>query len=183
MDTDWSIAAGPDDPVLIVPWADDNANLRFIDLSKDPTQIGLVQEAVKWPELRAALLRLNAAKSQTWTAKCDAWVLSADERELDFGPVPHGFGAYIDVFIRSPEHFSSLQKQKAMAEKLAADARGLPPTDARADFVLRPALWQEIAGYALTVYAFGFGENKLQARAQWAEALANVTRLVIAHAG
>jgi len=190
MDAEWSVAAAADDPVLIVPWSSstDEAGAErfeearvqhFIDLRADPARIDDIPEAAHWPELRTALLQLNAANSPVFTAKCDAWELSEEERQLDFGPVANGIGAYIDILPLQIETYRSLSAQIAMARRLTASVRPLPPPDARLDCILRPAQWRERAGYALTLHIFGYGDDLLTARAHWTQAIEQIVDLVL----
>lgn len=177
MDTNWSVEAAEDDPVVVIPWSDDDGVVRFIDPRTHPNLLDQLPEAITWPEIQSALKTINAETSAVWSAKCDAWVLSNGDKMLDFGTVLHGFGAYFDVIPHDLEHFSSLSRQTAMVQKLASEARKLPPEDARADFILRPASLIGRAGYAATVYVFGYGDQEQTARENWSQALSNVLRL------
>jgi hypothetical protein len=178
MDAEWSVAAGDDDPVLVAPWCEEAGVLEYIDLRQDLALVDRIPEARAWPEIRSALLRLNADGSRVWTAKCDAWVLLEEEKQLDFGAVASGFGAYFDVIARDLNAFVSLAAQMSVARKLKAIAIDLAPVEARAEFVLRPARWHEQEGYALTVYVYGYGEDEEAARSQWWDALRNIADAV-----
>jgi hypothetical protein len=178
MDAEWSVAAGDDDPVVVTPWCEEAGALEYIDVRQDPALVERIAEARAWPEMRSALLRLNEDGSQVWTAKCDAWILSEEEKQLDFGVVSSGFGAYFDAIARDLSVFVSLDAQMSAARKLTAIAMELAPKDARAEFVLRPARWHEQEGYALTVYVYGYGEGEEAARSQWSEALRNIADAV-----
>jgi hypothetical protein len=173
MDTNWSVEAAEDDPVIVIPWSDAEGVVRFIDPRTHPDLLHQLPEAIAWPEIRSALQVLNAETSSVWTAKCDAWMLSNGEKMLDFGTVLHGFGSYFDVIPHDLEHFSSLPRQTAVVQKLASEARKLPPEDARVDFILRPASLMEKAGYAATVYVYGYGDEEQTARENWSQALSN----------
>jgi len=177
MDTNWSVEAAEDDPVVVIPWSDDDGVVRFIDPRTHPNLLDQLPEAITWPEIRSALKTINAETSAVWSAKCDAWVLSNGDKMLDFGTVLHGFGAYFDVIPHDLEHFSSLSRQTAAIEKLASKARKLPPEDARTDLILRPALLMNKAGYAATVYVYGYGNEEQTARENWSQALSNVMDL------
>jgi hypothetical protein len=179
MDAEWSVAASEDDPVLVVPWSDPATPLAFIDVRNNPALVDQISEARAWPEIRSALLRLNAKGSPMWTAKCDAWALSDDEKQLDFGPVSTGFGAYLDTIPHDLRAFSSLSAQRSRAEQLTARAKTLSPVEARAEFVLRPALCFGRQGYALTFYVFGYGDSDAGARAQWSEAMASIVNCAV----
>ncbi len=89
MEADWSVALAAGDPVITVPWAapgDDVNQCRFVDLRRSPHLIDEIEEARAKPRLRSALLLLNGAASQFWTAKCDTWNSSAVEGDEAFDP-------------------------------------------------------------------------------------------------
>ena len=184
MDTNWSVEAGTDDPVIVVPWFEgltgSSQRLEFIDLKSNPVAVDQITEAQVWPELRKALAILNATDSAVWTAKCDAWVLDEEERELDFGPVAFGFGVYLDVLPSEISAFISLDWARASVEQWTKLARAIPPEAARADFVIRPAVWNDEAGFATTLYVFGYGAADQLARRNWSDALLAIATLVAA---
>ena len=79
--SEWSAESSADDPVLVVPWADPSdstGNRRFIDLRENPYDLDHLPEAELYPPLMHALRALNATRSPVFTAKCDAWLLDAD---------------------------------------------------------------------------------------------------------
>jgi hypothetical protein len=194
MDAEWSVAAAEDDPVLAIPWSDPSQDgeprkegqpskyeqLSYIDLRSDPSLVDRLPEARAWPEMRTALLQLNGPASAVWTAKCDAWELSEEERQLDFGAVDNGFGAYFDLLSRDLGVFSSLEKHIDFASSLATAAHALSPSEAATSFIVRPAQWRHTHGFAITVYVYGYGEQPTTARAQWSEAIRTVIRLILA---
>ncbi len=178
MDAEWSVAAANDDPVIVVPWRDEQSRLCYLDLQASPHLIDQIPEARQWPEIRSALMQLNAPGSPVWTAKCDAWELSDEEKQLDFGPVAVGFGAYLDILDRNQQRFSSLDIQIAYAKSLASSAGSLSPQDAAAQFVVRPAQWHEREGYAVTAYIYGYGQDPSAARFEWQAALRSTVTLL-----
>lgn len=179
MEVEWSVAAGEDDPVIVVPWSDDAGVCVYVDLRACPDRIEQIAEACAWPELRTVLLLLNAPASGVWTAKCDAWELTEDEKALDFGPVAYGVGCYIDVIREQEALFASFEGQLTALQRVAAATLALASQDARADFVLRPAQNGPAAGFATTVYVYGYGEQLQEARERWAQALGNVVRAIL----
>ena len=71
--------------------------------------------------MRSALLLLNSAASQLWTAKCDAWTSSAEEGAEPFDPyemdaepgeTAFGAGSYIDLLPRDFALLSSFERQE-----------------------------------------------------------------------
>ena len=177
MDVDWSVEAALDDPTVVVPWSSE-PSLGYVDLNLNPEAIHEIAEAQAWPEVHYALMTLNAAGSEVWTAKCDAWALDEAARELDFGPVAFGFGMYVDVLPHRPDIFASLSDQRRLVEAWVTTLRNLPSDDARVDFVIRPASWNEEPGFAITVYVFSYGAEETTARANWFGMSAIVTDLI-----
>ena len=179
MDVEWSVAAAEDDPVVVVPWCDEDAACKFVDLRADSSSVEQIPEALAWPEIGAALRLLNAESSGLWTAKCDVWELSDDEKSLDFGHVAHGIGSYIDVFLLGETLFISLGAQVAQMQRWAKSLSRLNQENARAELVLRPAQCFGTEGFATTVYVYGYGEETNDARRHWAEALADVVQTIL----
>ena len=180
MDVDWSIEAALDDPVVVVPWhdmssgTDLNEAICYVDLKAHPGAIDRIAEVQTWVELRQVLISLNAAESALCTVKCDAWALGEEERQLDFGPVAFGFGMYVDVLPMSKNIFSSLTAQRLLVETWVSVLRRLQHEDGRAEFVIRPASWEGEAGFAITIYMFGYGASEAFARKNWAETATTV---------
>jgi hypothetical protein len=52
---------------------------QFIDLRENPYDLDQIPEAELYPPLMQALRALNVPRSPMFTAKCDAWVLDAEE--------------------------------------------------------------------------------------------------------
>lgn len=179
MEAEWSVDAGADDPVIVVPWSDDRGNCGYLDLRGNPDLVEQIPETAQWPELRSALLLLNAEDSELWTSKCDAWELTEEEKSLDFGSVAFGIGCYIDILSAQSEQFASLDDQVALVKRLTRETALLRFDDARADFILRPAWIDEVAGFGTTAYVYGYGENPAEARRHWANVLAAVVRLIL----
>ncbi len=179
METNWAVEAGEDDPLIIVPWSDPSGRLGYVDLENGAT-VEAIPETLEWPELLTILRVLNQNTSQVWTTKCDAWVLAAEELELDFGPVAYGFGAYCDVLPKSRARFSSASSLQWLVQSWAERAGRSGPVEARADFVMRHALWHGIQGYGVTLYFFGYGETVAAARKNWATVAEQVADLVAA---
>lgn len=180
MDTEWWVEAGEQHPVLVVPWLDKTSASVYVDLRTDAAGIEQVPEAAAWPELRSALLLINARGTGLWTAKCDAWELGDDEKELDFGPVACGIGCYIDIGCATPAEFASLDKQLSLIQLWSALAAHLEPKEGRALFILRPAEYHQTPGFATSVYVYGYGMDMREARVQWGLGLKSVIRTILA---
>ncbi len=177
METNIAVEAGKDDPVIVAPWADPSGTLQYVEAREGSAWIDEVAEAGAWPEMRAALLSIHAATSRVFTVKCDAWVLSDEEKELDFGPAPYGLGAYFDVVGRAGADRTAPGLLQEQVEKWAHAMRA-DRIEARCDFVIRPAQIKGESGYAVTVYVFGYGASDLEARQRWSIALERVSALL-----
>lgn len=179
-----SVECGPDDAVLVVPWADEAGSARFIDLRANPYDLDHIPEAEQHPPLMQALRALNANRSPVFTAKCDAWVMDPEElavsrAALDLTPAdaPHGFLSYIDLVFRERTLFVSLHHQQ---QRLDRFARLLEPREhpwAHAESVLRPAfldLTGPQEGFAISLYLKALGADTAEAYMHWTKALADV---------
>jgi hypothetical protein len=182
MDVEWSVEAGVDDPVIVVPWSGLSSStgelIRYLDIKANPGAINELEEAKAWPEVRQILTILNGLESPVWTAKCDAWMLDEDELQLDFGPVAFGFGLYVDVFVDRQSDFAALTALQLLVQQWAELARRLAPDEARVDFIIRPAQLQDETGFAISTYIFGYGRQATEARKNWGAACAAVATLV-----
>ncbi len=179
MEVEWSAAAAADDPVIVVPWSDDAGACSYVDLRSDPDRVSQIPEVTHWPELRSALLLLNAKASGLRTSKCDAWQLSDEEKSLDFGPVAFGTGSYIDILALQDKLFATVDDQVALLKRIATSLIHVEPEDARAELILRPAWYDNAPGFGMTVYVYGYGDNVGHARKCWATALANVVQVLL----
>lgn len=178
---EWSAECGADDPVLVVPWSDPAGSARFIDLRENPYDLDHIPEAELHPPLMQALRALNANRSPVFTAKCDAWIMDAEELgamqfELNLPDAPHGFSSYIDLIWRERTLFVSFHQQEQRLQRLA---RLLDPLDfsyAAVDCILRPAL-DDVSGsrtqegFALSLYVKALGTDAAHAYEHWSRAL------------
>ena len=171
MEADWSVEIGPDLPSIDGSWE------GFIDLRAAPSAVDSLPEATKLPALRAALLALNAANSQVFTTKCDAWALPGEDIDpYEFGASAEqarsGFASYIDILERDAASFASFTFHERRGRELTAHLRGLDLPRGRVDCVLRAAFMQGQSGYGLTLYAAGCGADDASAYASWKQVLA-----------
>jgi hypothetical protein len=191
MYSDWSVKLGADAPTLAVPWQDAAGLLAFVDLRAHPEQVTLLPEAEQHPVLAQALLALNEARSGVTTAKCDVWQLDAEDVAscadlLDLLQTPEhphfGFGSYIDVFFRQEDIFSSYEEHLEILPAIARAAATLDLPECTMELVLRPCLLgteHPLAGFSITVYAYGVGTTADAAYRNWGNALANLTSLLL----
>ena len=84
METDWSVAAGAEDPMIETGWSDAVSGLAWADLRIDGetqrSRIAALPEAARSPVMADALALLNAPRGLLMTTKCDRWRLSDEER-------------------------------------------------------------------------------------------------------
>jgi hypothetical protein len=60
-----------------VPYArpeSDTSSHSYINLKKHPEQIDLIPEVQDWPELKAAIIRINSVEGPFQTLGCSSWV-------------------------------------------------------------------------------------------------------------
>jgi hypothetical protein len=182
MEADWSVALAADDPVITVPWAASEGERggRFIDLRLGGHLIEEIEEARARPPLRSALLLLNDAASPLWTAKCDAWISSAEEGAEPFDPfemnatpdeTAFGAGCYIDLLPREALLLSSFERQERWVRVVTEALRGIPARAARVELVLRRAEVEAVPGFGVTWFVEGCGLNANNAGQRWSEAL------------
>ena len=191
MFSEWSVECAADDPVLVVPWSDPSdlsGNRRFIDLRENPYDLDHLPEAEQHPPLMHALRALNAPRSAVFTAKCDAWLLDAQELdqlrfELDISAhdASAGFGGYIDILWRERSVFASFHQQEQMLHRLSRYATSLYQPNATLECVIRPALVDLTGpqeGFAVSLYVKALGHEPSAAEENWAAALDAVVTLL-----
>jgi hypothetical protein len=191
METDWSVAAGADDPVIEARWSDAASRLQWVDLRVDGeaqrSRIAALPEAASSPAMARALALLNASRGVLMTTKCDRWLLSDAELAeladtLDAPVLPCGYGSYIDVLIVHAVPMSDFLLHEEWARTTARRCAALPVDDARMDVVVRPAREDDLWGYGLSVYCYAGGADELRAEAVWADAMEQTAPILIATA-
>ena len=184
--TDWNAACGPDDPVLVVPWASPDGLLQWVDLREDPYAVNEIPEGEDYPALLAALRALNGSRSPVFTAKCDVWTMDAEELEamrdellLDEEVATAGLASYIDLLWRDRAIFASRHRMEQMLHRLDRMFTELPYSLAAAELTMRPAVLDlegtVAEGFAITLYAKGVGVDEAEAAQRWDEALRAIT--------
>lgn len=178
MDSDWTVACGAGDPIVVLPWNNVDRSLFFIDLRAHPETLDEIPEARQYPALANALHHWNRAGSSVFTAKCDVWNYPA--RLFDAEDLP-GFayaqGSYVDLLPSDPAIYSSFEQCESKIRQCAAMARNIELVDARSEWVLRPArIFSESStttrhGYAITLYAWGYGQAPRTASNAWTRVL------------
>jgi hypothetical protein len=185
---EWSVECSSEDAVLVVPWKDPGGHSAFVDLRENPYDFDDIVEAEQYPPLMQALRALNAARSPVFTAKCDAWVLDADELahqrlnlDLAAEESASGFASYIDMVWRERSIFASLPQHEQIMRRLVRLAEPLDRSAVSLECVLRPAfvdLDGPQEGYAISLYVRALGHDRQQAFAEWSAALEAVVALL-----
>jgi len=206
MVADWSVECSAEDPVLVVPWKNEEASgetigesgtsaspsaASFVDLRENPYDLDQIPEADQHPPLMQALRALNAPRSAVFTAKCDAWPLAADELEalrdrLDIGETGYdaaaaGFASYIDLVWRDRSIFASFHQCEQLLHRLARLAAPIHQPLAMLDCILRPALVDFTGpreGFAISLYVKALAPDADAAKQTWASALEAVVALL-----
>ncbi|HEX6770466.1 MAG TPA: hypothetical protein VF126_00475 [Acidobacteriaceae bacterium] len=191
METDWSVAAGADDPVLELPWRDDESGLAWTNLQMSAEaqkeRMAAIPEAVASPALADSLALLNAPQGLLLTTKCDRWLLDEEERAdladaLDAPPAACGYGSYIDVLTARAIPMTDLLLHEGWARLTAMRCAAVAAEDARMELVVRPACSKGIWGYGITLYCYACGMDEAHAETAWASALKQITPVLIEEA-
>jgi hypothetical protein len=195
METDWSVAAGADDPVIEAHWSDTASGLAWVDLRVDTetqrSRIAALPEASSSPAMARALALLNAPRGLLMTTKCDRWQMNDVELAeladaLDAPELAWGYGSYIDVLMAHAAPMADFLLHEEWARTLARRCAALPVDDARLEVVVRPAHnltdSEDVWGYGLTVYCYAGGVDESRAEAVWADAIEQTVPILIATA-
>ena len=156
----------------------------FVDLRENPYDLDQVPEADQHPPLMQALRALNAPRSAVFTAKCDAWVLGAEELDevrerLDLSADGveaggAGFASYIDLVWRDRSIFASFHQCEQLLHRIARLAAPIDQPLALLECVLRPALVDFTGpqeGFAISLYIKAVGPDAFTAKQVWSSAL------------
>jgi hypothetical protein len=191
METDWSVAAGTDDPVIEARWSDAASELAWVDLRVDAevqlARIAGLPEAAASPAMAKALMLLNTSHGLLMTTKCDRWQMSGEERAelaaaLDGLVAVYGVGSYIDVLMAHAVPMSDFLMHEEWVRMAARRCAAFPIDDARVELVVRPAHNDAVWGYGLTMYCYAGGADEERADAAWGRAIEQTVPVLIATA-
>lgn len=183
MQADWSVECGADDPTVVLPWHSEDGSLQYIDLRLKPSAVEQISEAQQFPCLAAALRRWNTAESPVFTAKCDVWSYPADLFDAEDLP---GFafaqGSYLDLVSADIDKFQSFAACEWQLRAWTAAARLIPLQNCRCEWTLRSGLIfpdnlsvlpdekaKALAGFATTLYVWGYGASAEIANSAWCQ--------------
>lgn len=191
METDWSVAAGADDPVIEARWSDASSGLAWVDLRVDAetqrSRIAALPEAATSPAMAKALSLLNAPHGMLMTTKCDRWQMSDEERAeladaLDEPVAACGVASYVDVLMAHAVPTSDFLMHEEWARTAARRCAALPIDNAHVELVVRPARIDDVWGYGLTMYCYAADADERGAEAVWSRAIEQTVPVLIATA-
>jgi hypothetical protein len=169
MEADWEVEIGAGAPVLDACWS------GFIDLRVSPDAAHELPEVQEFLALGQALIRLNAAQSPVWTAKCDVWELTdfdPDELDAPHNRADHALGCYIDLLACNAQDWLAPDQTIAWCKRLCVFLSCVPLRSCRVDLVVRRAIrTYEQTGCGVTAYLAAAGYDAAQASLKLDEAL------------
>lgn len=184
MMAEWSVEIGPDAPALEVPWRSEDGSLRFFDLKAQPELLLEIPETQEHFEMGDFLSHVNA-KSEMATAKCDIWMTDEMTPEDEIFGAPLKRCSYVDAFFdRSIERYDLAAHEK-LADLIVTKFGRLPEMPARLEIVIRQCHFHRPnepgvsdAGYCMTLYVTGYGDDEAHAHVHWTIAF-NLLRYAI----
>lgn len=183
MDADYSIELGQDDPVLDLPWADPDGNVRYHNVKAEPALVAQIPEAVAYPELMEFLRAVNSRLSAVESAKCDVWRADQLDAEEEVFGAPNQVGSYVDVAFSDIDSRRSFEFHKQFATRLVELLKRTPETLSSMEIFVRRCFFdveeQTQEGLYMTVYVNGYGYDEAQARLNWGIALRMVGHAIV----
>ncbi|MGH9492372.1 MAG: hypothetical protein ACRD2K_02620 [Terriglobales bacterium] len=180
MQTEVSVELGAQDDCLEIPWASPEGEVRYYDLRRRPELLLNVTEAHHNRELGEFLASINSEHSILETAKCDTWLSNEMTEEESIYGASWKFGSYIDLIFNDPGPRLSLERHEEFADSTSRLLRRVPEIPAAAELVVRRCYYHDPesqdpeaseAGYHVTFYLHGYGDDETEARQRWAIAL------------
>jgi hypothetical protein len=175
MEADFSVELGPGDETLEFPWDDAEGRLRYYDLKRAPELLLNLEESRQFPELGEFLAAINSPASHLESAKCDAWFTSDLGPEEDIFGAAGKFGSYVDLIFSDNDCRFSFPEHEKLARQLTQRLKRVPEIPAAAEFLIRHCYYHShpatVAGFYLTFYLFGYGDDAEQSRQRWSIAL------------
>ncbi len=188
MEADWEFELGSGAPIIDAEWE------GRVDLTAHPERVQTLPEVAEFPSLASALVRLNAAGSPVWTAKCDLWAVDPEETHLDANELdapPQALAVaracYIDLLPRGPRRWdapdapdeSDAASRDCVA--LCAQLGKVSLRCCRADLIIRRAILRNGTDtLGVTAYLTACGPADAAAGETLAQALSIFTDSVLA---
>lgn len=188
MDADWSVELGHEDPSLEFPWSSPDDTPGFVDLAQNLEAVREIPEAARHPELARFLLELNGTFSPWVTAKCDVWIENELDEAEDIYDAKLKMCSYIDLIRRDEAERSSFEQHEEWVKSATTRLRDIGPDPIACELIVRRCWYcasssadgEAIAGFYITLYLFGYGNDDAQARARWHGGLTRVSGVLIA---
>ncbi len=181
MDADYSVELGADDDVLDFPWVAPDQSLRYYDLKNQPELLLNISEALEYPELGRYLANVNSPLSALLTAKCDVWTEDELSEAETIYEAKTKLASYVDHLFTGPatgceDRRFSFEHHERFAERVVGLLSRVPPISAAVEVILRRCYYHldesgERAGYYMTIYISGYGDDAAEARRLWDIAL------------
>jgi len=186
MQADYSVELGGDAAALEIPWRSHDGAARYFDLHARPELLLEIDEARRFRELGEFLAVVNAPGSPLASAKCDVYATrELNAEEAIFG-APLKLASYVDLVFIGEQRFS-FPANEDFARALCALLNKAPEMPSAAEFVIRrcyfhldvarppsaespsgeAAAVDSQAGYCLTFYLSGYGDEETDARQRW----------------
>jgi hypothetical protein len=182
VEADFAVELGYDDETLEFPWAAAHSGPRYYDLKRQPKLLLEIEEARRIPELGEFLAVINSVAGILETAKCDTWASTEINPEEEVFGASCKFGSYVDfLFSRESLRFS-FDEHEQLARRLIQLLKRVPEIPAAAELIIRRCFYHATegiqAGFYVTFYLFGYGDDEPQSRQRWTIALKLVENAV-----
>jgi hypothetical protein len=169
VEADFAVELGADDETLNLPWTAPQGGPRYYDLKRQPDLLLYVEEAQRDKELGAFLLAVNSGVLET--AKCDFWLTTELNPEEEIFGATHKFASYVDLLFTSEDARFSFPQHEQLVKRLTQLLKRVPEIPAAAEFLIRRCYYHGSVvrdGFYVTFYLFGYGDDEVRARQQWA---------------
>jgi hypothetical protein len=173
MQVDSAVELGRDDEVLEFPWAAPDGASVYHDLKRHPELLLYIDEANRVLELGQFLGSVNAPDSLFETAKCDVWSSTHMNPEEKIFGARWKFASYVDLLFTSEPSRFSFPEHEQFLKRITELLKRVPEIPASAEFLLRRCYFRQSGtdtrdGFYVTFYLFGYGDDEMSARQQWA---------------
>ncbi len=184
MHADWSVELGREDEALEFPWPSpgvpDNADApRYYDLKRNPELLLNVTEAYHPVEMGEFLTSANSSASIFESVKCDVWFSEELREEEEIFGAACKAAAYVDLIYSDDTARFDQEAHELLAQRLCQLLSLVPEISASVEFALRRCYYHHDndvskdsdAGFYLTLYISGYGDDAPEAWQRWGIAL------------